>query len=148
MVWVFQGHNVSSWPEKAHSDPTLLLRLGHSSAVFACRSFAIQITPVHNSSSIRSWWERKDMIQERRGCEMWFFFMEGGREGKHFRVFLTSNSDCTNFKRCSQFWPLIAHIMHFYLFVEEIFFLYILWLKCPTHNTLLRFSILEPYSER
>lgn len=36
--------------------------------VVAWRSFAIQITPVHNSSSIRSCWERNDMIQEQRGC--------------------------------------------------------------------------------
>lgn len=107
-------------------------------AVFAWGSFAIQITPVHNSSSVQSWWKTKYMIEGQTGCEwinraeMWFFSSEGWELG--WRIESNHAHECNysvgevitshNITQCVEMWHTLLSLQwhcskassHFMLF--------------------------------
>ena len=103
-VYPVRTHNLSSWPDRVPQWP-------HITAVFAC--FAIQIARVHNSSSIRSRWERKDMMQDQTG----FWKGNRSRDGNFFVEVDREGELCRQAKEIYIFptlWLLIAPSMHYY----------------------------------
>lgn len=123
-----KDNNLSSWPEKAHSDPMActLLPLGH---INCC----VCMGPICHSNHTCPQQQQHPESVGKKGCDsgagrLWeenhsrgFCFMEGGGEGEPFLKGVFLGSSCLQISKdlyiFPAFWPLIAPFVPFYHYI-------------------------------
>lgn len=117
-------HNLSSWPEKAHSDPVLLQLLGHANSCVCmgaiCHSNHTCPQEQQHPELVgkRTWFRISEVVKRKTQlrCDF-FFFVEG--EGEPFRAFLNKKllQISKDVSSCPTVWPLIAPFVYFHHYI-------------------------------